>query len=70
MTLRAQVAALKLYGQSNAHDPPGARQSLGVTEGTVRYHLRRLVREDRRKPRPRKADALRATELPGSAAPP
>jgi hypothetical protein len=35
MTLRDQVQALKLLGQSNAQ----IGQALGVSEGTVRYHL-------------------------------
>ena len=54
MTLREQVQALKLMGQSNAQ----IGQALGVCEGTVRYYLRRQGSADGRKNRRRRLDAL------------
>jgi transposase len=48
------LQVLKGKGQSNA----GIAQVLGVTEGAVRYHLRRQGQQDGRKGKPRKLDAL------------
>jgi hypothetical protein len=45
------LQVLKLKGQSNA----AIAHTLGVTEGAVRYHLRRQGQEDGRKDKPRKA---------------
>jgi transposase len=44
---------LKPLGQSNVE----IARTLGVTEGTVRYHLRRAGAEDGRRHKPRKADS-------------
>jgi hypothetical protein len=52
MTLRMPIGALKLTGQSNAQ----IGRTLGVSERTVRYHLRRQDRKDGRKGRSRKLD--------------
>jgi hypothetical protein len=54
MTLREQIQALKLMGESTAK----IAMALGVCEGTVCYHLHRQGHEDRRKNRTRKLDAL------------
>ena len=48
---------LKDTGQSNTQ----VAQTLGVTEGTVRYQLRRQGHSDGRQHKPRKADALATT---------
>jgi transposase len=49
------LKVLKQKGQSNAQ----IAQTLGITEGAVRYHLRRQGRTDGRKNKPRKADACK-----------
>ena len=46
------LKVLKPLGQSNVQ----IARTLGVTEGTVRYHLRRAAAEDGRRNKPRKAD--------------
>src|SRR4051794_10849571 len=48
------LLVLKRKGQSNTR----IAQALGVTEAAVRYHLRRQGKQDGRKNKPRKADAL------------
>lgn len=48
------LSVLKNKGQSNLQ----IAQTLGVSEGTVRYHLRRVGHSDGRQGKPRKADAL------------
>ena len=48
------LQVLKQKGQS----PTQIAQALGVTEGAVRYHLRRQGRQDGRKDKPRKAAPL------------
>jgi hypothetical protein len=48
------LQVLKQKGQSQTQ----IAQTLGVTEGAVRYHLRRQGRQDGRKDKPRKAAAL------------
>ncbi len=48
------LKVLKQRGQSNTQ----IAQTLGVSEGTVRYHLRRHGRPDRRQGKPRTADAF------------
>ena len=50
------LKVLKPLGQSNVQ----IARLLGVTEGTVRYHLRRAAAEDGRRQKPRKADRHRA----------
>jgi transposase len=50
------LQVLKTKGQSNTQ----IAHTLGVSEGTVRYHLRRDGHADGRKHKPRKADALAA----------
>jgi transposase len=54
MTLRVQVHALKLQGQSTRQ----IAEALGVCEGTVRYHVRRHGCADGRKNKPRKIAAV------------
>jgi hypothetical protein len=48
------LQVLKRKGQSNTR----IAQPLGITEGAVRYHVRRQGTEDGRKNKPRKADPL------------
>src|SRR5579883_3508189 len=48
------LMVLKHKGQSNTQ----IAQALGVSEGTVRYHVRRAGQPDGRRDKPRKADAL------------
>jgi len=48
------LTVLKRKGQSNTQ----IAQALGVSEGAIRYHLRRQATQDGRKNKPRKADAL------------
>ncbi len=48
------LQVLKVKGQSQTQ----IAQALGITEGAVRYHLRRQGREDGRKNKPRKAAPL------------
>jgi transposase len=48
------LQVLTQHGQSNTQ----IAQTLGVTEGAVRYHQRRQGREDGRKNKPRKAEPL------------
>lgn len=48
------LSVLKRKGQANTQ----IAQTLGITEGAVRYHWRRQGRTDGRKDKPRKADAL------------
>jgi hypothetical protein len=54
MTRRARVLAPKLLGLSTAE----VAQALGVSQRTIRYHLRRQGSEDRRKSRRCKLDGL------------
>src|SRR5690348_6419436 len=54
MTLRAQIHALKLKGESIGQ----IAAALGVCEGTVRYHVRRHGCVDGRKNKPRKIAAV------------
>ena len=51
------LQVLKQRGQSNSR----IAQTLGITEGAVRYHLRRQGCEDGRANKPRKADPVAAT---------
>ena len=48
------LKVLKQKGQSNVQ----IAQALGVSEGTVRYHLRRVNQPDGRQNKPRTADAF------------
>jgi IS30 family transposase len=48
------IQVLKEKGQTNTQ----IAQALGVTEGAVRYHVRRQGREDGRKGKPTKADTV------------
>jgi len=48
------LSVLKSKGQSNSQ----IAHTLGVSEGTIRYHLRRDGQPDGRQQKPRKADAL------------
>ena len=48
------LKVLKQKGQSNSQ----IAQALGVTEGTIRYHIRRADQPDGRQGKPRKAEAL------------
>src|SRR5271154_1881566 len=50
------LKVLKQKGQSNMQ----IAQALGVTEGTVRYHVRRADQPDGRQNKPRTADAFAA----------
>ena len=52
---RVTLAVLKRKGQANTQ----IAQVLGVTEASVRYHLRRQGLPDGRKNKPRKADRLK-----------
>ena len=51
---RVTLAVLNQKGQSNTQ----IAQALGVSEGAIRYHLRRQGAQDGRKNKPKKADAL------------
>src|SRR5258708_39822519 len=48
------LLVLKGKGHSNAH----IAQTLGVSEGAIRYHLQRQGQSDGRKNKPRRADGL------------
>jgi hypothetical protein len=50
------LKVLKQKGQSNVQ----IAQALGVSEGTVRYHVRRAGKPDARRNKPRTADAFAA----------